>query len=410
MCGCCVSECNSMEADPEFLGPAALAKAQRFVGDVRDTSQRERLKDLNGAHGIWDCTRCYFCNQRCPKGVDPRDAIAKLGAETFRHGITRDEGAKHAKVFTSSTYRGGYLEEVELVPRTIGPVAALMDVPLALRLARAGKIPNPLKSHKAPGNDQVKRLWKLLEEQAREHAGRRAASALDPGASLVKDATPTTPAAWPPVGEGARHLDACGRGKARGRAGRARVVHVLRRGRHPRGQARLLPAPERAHPRAGRGGRARHAADDLQRLHAQPAPGQQAPAQDPDELARVNANLAEVGARTYYGAVDVRHLLWEISEGDGYERFKQIAVRSLEGLKVAPFYGCQILRPSKLLGFEDPDRPQSLERLIEACGAEPIDYPAKIKCCGFPIVLAREDVALGEAILPLEQAVDAAPT
>jgi len=77
------------------------------------------------------------------------------------------------------------------------------------------------------------------------------------------------------------------------------------------------------------------------------------------------------------------------------------------GLKVAPFYGCQILRPSKLLGFEDPDRPQSLERLIEACGAEAIDYPAKVKCCGFPIVLAREDVALGEAIMPLEQAVDA---
>ena len=129
--------------------------------------------------------------------------------------------------------------------------------------------------------------------------------------------------------------------------------------------------------------------------------------EDPEELARVNANLAEVGARTYDGSVEVRHLLWEISEGEGYERFKQIAVRSLAGLKVAPFYGCQILRPSKLLGFEDPDRPESLERLIEACGAEPIDYPAKIKCCGFPIVLAREDVALGEAILPLEQAIDA---
>src|SRR5262249_5938318 len=93
--------------------------------------------------------------------------------------------------------------------------------------------------------------------------------------------------------------------------------------------------------------------------------------------------------------------------GDGYERFKSIAVRSLEGLKVAPFYGCQILRPSKLLGFEDPDRPSSLERLIEACGAEAIDYPAKVKCCGFPIVLARQDVALGEAIQPLSEASDA---
>ena len=74
---------------------------------------------------------------------------------------------------------------------------------------------------------------------------------------------------------------------------------------------------------------------------------------------------------------------------------------------MAPFYGCQILRPAKLLGFEDPDRPESLERLIEACGAEAIDYPAKIKCCGFPIVLAREDVALGELVQPLQQATDA---
>ena len=81
--------------------------------------------------------------------------------------------------------------------------------------------------------------------------------------------------------------------------------------------------------------------------------------------------------------------------------------KSLEGLKVAPFYGCQILRPTKILGFEDPDRPESLERLITACGAEPIDYPAKVKCCGFPIVLAREDVALGELVQPLSQAKEA---
>jgi succinate dehydrogenase iron-sulfur subunit len=80
MCGCCVSECNSMESDPAFLGPAALAKGFRFVGDPREGQQVDRLVELNGEHGIWDCTRCYFCNERCPKGVDPRDAIAKLGA------------------------------------------------------------------------------------------------------------------------------------------------------------------------------------------------------------------------------------------------------------------------------------------------------------------------------------------
>ena len=48
-----------------------------------------------------------------------------------------------------------------------------------------------------------------------------------------------------------------------------------------------------------------------------------------------------------------------------------------------------------------------MERLITACGAEPIDYPAKVKCCGFPIILAREDVALGELVQPLQEATDA---
>jgi succinate dehydrogenase / fumarate reductase, iron-sulfur subunit len=58
MCGCCVSECNSMESDPDFLGPAALAKGFRFVGDARDHADIERLNTLNEEHGIWDCTRC----------------------------------------------------------------------------------------------------------------------------------------------------------------------------------------------------------------------------------------------------------------------------------------------------------------------------------------------------------------
>jgi succinate dehydrogenase cytochrome b subunit len=124
-------------------------------------------------------------------------------------------------------------------------------------------------------------------------------------------------------------------------------------------------------------------------------------------LDRVNANLLSVGAPAYRGTVDVQHFLWLVSRGDGYELLKEAAHKGLKGLKIAPFYGCQILRPSKLLGFEDPDKPDSLERIIEACGGEPIDYPAKIKCCGFPIIQAREEVALGELIQPIEQAVEA---
>jgi succinate dehydrogenase / fumarate reductase cytochrome b subunit len=123
--------------------------------------------------------------------------------------------------------------------------------------------------------------------------------------------------------------------------------------------------------------------------------------------ARVSENLQRVGAPPYSGGVEVRHLLWEIADGEGYELLKQAAHRGLKGLRIAPFYGCQILRPSKLLGYEDPDRPSSLERIIEACGGEAVDYPAKIKCCGFPIIQAREETALGELIQPIEQAYEA---
>ena len=123
---------------------------------------------------------------------------------------------------------------------------------------------------------------------------------------------------------------------------------------------------------------------------------------------RVNENLAR-GRRAAATRATSRckHLLWLIAEGEGYELLKQAAHKGLKGLKVAPFYGCQILRPSKIMGFEDPDRPWSLEAIIEACGGEAIDYPAKIKCCGFPIIQAREETALGELIQPIEQAMEA---
>ncbi len=128
---------------------------------------------------------------------------------------------------------------------------------------------------------------------------------------------------------------------------------------------------------------------------------------DPELRERVNRNLVSVGVPRYDRDVEVRHLLWEVAEGEGYDRLKAAAHHGLKGLKIAPFYGCQILRPSKVMGFEDPDRPASLERIIEACGGEAVDYPAKLKCCGFPIIQAREETALGEMIQPIEQAKEA---
>jgi succinate dehydrogenase iron-sulfur subunit len=164
-CGCCVSECNSMESDPEFFGPAALAKGMRFVGDARDQATVERLEAYNAEHGIWDCTRCYFCTERCPKGVDPRDAIAKLGAESIKHGIDRDMGAKHAKWFVHSAKTTGWLRETELVPKTQGVVSSIKQMKFAMSLARRGKVPLPFPPHVAEHVKESRSLYNLVKEQ-----------------------------------------------------------------------------------------------------------------------------------------------------------------------------------------------------------------------------------------------------
>jgi succinate dehydrogenase / fumarate reductase, iron-sulfur subunit len=154
-----------MEADPDFFGPAALAKGYRFVGDARDRATVERLEDYNTEHGIWDCTRCYFCNERCPKGVDPRDAIAKLGAESIKEGIDRDLGAKHAQWFVTSAKTTGWLRETELVPKTQGIISAIQQTGFAIGLAKRGKVPPPVPPHVAKDVNQARALYDLVKSQ-----------------------------------------------------------------------------------------------------------------------------------------------------------------------------------------------------------------------------------------------------
>jgi succinate dehydrogenase / fumarate reductase iron-sulfur subunit len=209
MCGCCVSECNSMESDPEFFGPAALAKGFRFVGDPRDTETVERLESYNDPHGIWDCTRCYFCNERCPKGVDPRDAIAKLGAESIRYGIDRDLGAKHAKWFVHSARTTGWLRETELVPKTQGVVEAIRQTKFAISLAKHGKVPVPFPPHVADRVQEARALYEVVRSQGRDGAsgivqGERALARIehtDKGGAR-RDAPEITPGEPAPQAEG----------------------------------------------------------------------------------------------------------------------------------------------------------------------------------------------------------------
>jgi succinate dehydrogenase / fumarate reductase cytochrome b subunit len=110
----------------------------------------------------------------------------------------------------------------------------------------------------------------------------------------------------------------------------------------------------------------------------------------PDYLARVNAQLKEEGLE-YKGTADPRHLLWIIIEEVGIDKLKSMVVQPLSNLKLAPFYGCYIIRPSDALEFKlHPEREDSLERVMEALGAEVVDYPGKTRCCGFPILTINE--------------------
>ena len=198
-----------MESDPEFLGPQALAKGMRFVGDPRDGATVERLNKYNQEHGIWDCTRCYFCNERCPKGVDPRDAIAKLGAESVKLGIDRDMGAKHAKWFVHSAKTTGWLRETELVPKTQGVVSAIKQTKFALELFKHGKVPLPFPPHVADRVKEARSLYNLLKEQGRdgaagivqgEHALGRIEFTEEAGAKV--NAPEVQPGVEPPPAEG----------------------------------------------------------------------------------------------------------------------------------------------------------------------------------------------------------------
>jgi succinate dehydrogenase / fumarate reductase iron-sulfur subunit len=106
--------------NPEYIGPAALAKAYRFVGDPRDGATRERLERYSEPNGIWDCDTCLYCNEVCPKGVKPLDAILRMREGAVAHGIVENVGARHALAFTETVLKAGKVNEATTAIRSLG--------------------------------------------------------------------------------------------------------------------------------------------------------------------------------------------------------------------------------------------------------------------------------------------------
>ena len=127
---------------------------------------------------------------------------------------------------------------------------------------------------------------------------------------------------------------------------------------------------------------------------------------DPDYLATVNSHLEEEGL-VYKGTTVIKHLLWVILEDVGIDKLRSYVNTPLTHLRVAPFYGCYIVRPTDALGHdENPERQTSLETVITALGGQVVDFPGKTRCCGFPILTINERNSVAMVAKHTTEAVD----
>jgi heterodisulfide reductase subunit B len=108
-------------------------------------------------------------------------------------------------------------------------------------------------------------------------------------------------------------------------------------------------------------------------------------------LRKINEALAEEGLH-FDGKRKVRHLLDVLVTDFGAQAVRPLVKHELSGLRVAPYYGCQALRPYAT--FDDPQQPRSMEPLIEALGAEIHSWNAGPKCCGAALMTTKKEVAL----------------
>lgn len=172
MCGACVAACTTHEVSRSFLGPAALAKAARFVSDPREpeSAKRHRLMELQEDDGIWDCTRCNFCVEVCPKDVKPMEAIIRLRRASIQAGLPSTGGSRHITGFTEIVKHEGRLNEAMMPLKVVGfsLMRLLHVVPLGIKMFLKGKVPNPF-GQSIPGIAQIRTIF----NSARQTAARR---------------------------------------------------------------------------------------------------------------------------------------------------------------------------------------------------------------------------------------------
>lgn len=108
----------------------------------------------------------------------------------------------------------------------------------------------------------------------------------------------------------------------------------------------------------------------------------------------------------YNGETNVIHFLELLRDNIGFDEIKKKVVNPLKDVKIAAYYGCLLLRPSKVMQMDDPENPTIIEDFIKAIGATPVKYSMRNECCGGYITLENKDIAKAKASAVIENAVE----
>ncbi len=104
--------------------------------------------------------------------------------------------------------------------------------------------------------------------------------------------------------------------------------------------------------------------------------------EDKEAFNRINSILNQINYN-YKGTIEVTHFAELFEQEDMIKKIKENIVRPLDDLNVAAHYGCHLIRPSKILQFDDPERPESIDKILKALGANTIAFASKLECCGY---------------------------
>jgi succinate dehydrogenase / fumarate reductase, iron-sulfur subunit len=174
LCGACYSECNAAAVNDDFVGPHALAKAYRVMADNRDDRTKERIEQYNEPGGVWDCTRCFNCNEVCPVGVEPLDRISQIKQTILQQEKMEDSTAlRHRRTMVELVKEDGWIDEskfgLKVVTNSGRDLKGLVSLlPLGTRMAVKGKMPWPWKFKPSEGKLEIKALINAVSQHLKD--------------------------------------------------------------------------------------------------------------------------------------------------------------------------------------------------------------------------------------------------